>query len=196
MLPPDLGLAPSGPPPDGRAGARPSDLASAVGTHATRSVPRPVSPSLARVRVTLLLADAAQASEGKLYILGGGWSITGPAPTPSAIAIKIDVPWDQTNRRHEWQLRLHDADGEPVRLPGQTPDAEGVAIAGEFEVGRPPGLPVGSSIDFPLALPVPPLPLPTGQRFEWRLSIDGEHQEDWTLSFATRRSTSSKGPTG
>jgi hypothetical protein len=29
------------------------------------------------MRVTMMLADAAQVSEGKLYILGGGWSIAG-----------------------------------------------------------------------------------------------------------------------
>ena len=32
------------------------------------------------MKVTMLLADSAQAIEGKLYILGGGWSITGPDP--------------------------------------------------------------------------------------------------------------------
>ena len=33
----------------------------------------------------MLLADAAQQLGGKLYILGGGWSVTGPQPAPSAI---------------------------------------------------------------------------------------------------------------
>ena len=44
-----------------------------------------------------MLADAAQAVEGKLYILGGGWSVTGPEPSASAIAAYIQVPWDRTN---------------------------------------------------------------------------------------------------
>ena len=39
------------------------------------------------MKVTILLADAAQAAEGKLYVLGGGWSITGPDPSPMALAI-------------------------------------------------------------------------------------------------------------
>ena len=38
----------------------------------------------------MLLADAAQVSEGKLHILGGGWSVTGP-PAPSAIALLVEV---------------------------------------------------------------------------------------------------------
>ena len=36
------------------------------------------------MKATLLLADAAQAAEGKLYVLGGGWSVTGPGPAPMA----------------------------------------------------------------------------------------------------------------
>ena len=44
--------------------------------------------------MTLMLADSAQEVGGKLYILGGGWSVTGPVVPPSAVAIKIDVPWD------------------------------------------------------------------------------------------------------
>lgn len=31
------------------------------------------------MKVTMLLADAATVAEGKLYILGGGWSVTGRA---------------------------------------------------------------------------------------------------------------------
>ena len=35
----------------------------------------------------MLLCDAAQAVEGKLYILGGGWNTIGPDPAPTAIAM-------------------------------------------------------------------------------------------------------------
>ena len=69
------------------------------------------------MRVTMMLADSAQAVAGKLYVLGGGWSITGPEPAPSAIAIKLDVPWDQAEVAHRWTLALVDADGTPVFLP-------------------------------------------------------------------------------
>ena len=50
------------------------------------------------MKVTMLLADVAQAVAGKLYVLGGGWSMMGSGPTPSALAVKIDIPWDQANR--------------------------------------------------------------------------------------------------
>ena len=65
----------------------------------------------------MLLADAAQAVGGKLYVLGGGWSVIGPGPATMAIAMKIDVPWDQTNLRHHWILDLVDEDGQPAAVP-------------------------------------------------------------------------------
>jgi len=91
------------------------------------------------MRVTIMLADAAQESAGKLYILGGGWSVTGLDIPPSALAMKIDVPWDQANVRHAWVLELVSEDGVPVEIEGQS-----VRLEGEFEVGRPPGAAPGS----------------------------------------------------
>ena len=54
----------------------------------------------------MLLCDAAQVSDGKLYILGGGWSMTGPDPVPSAVALKIDVDWHEAETSHHWELFL------------------------------------------------------------------------------------------
>jgi hypothetical protein len=137
------------------------------------------------MKVTLMLADSAQVSEGKLYILGGGWSLTGP-PAPSAIAMLVEVPWDQTNRRLEWRLDLVDSDGYPVVVGDGQGGTNPVVAAGDFEVGRPPGMPHGAPIALPLALNFGPLPLPANGRFEWRLTLDGETQDDWRLAFNTR----------
>src|SRR5215218_5083668 len=126
------------------------------------------------VKVTMMLADAAQAVDGKLYILGGGWSITGPEPSASAIAAYIQVPWDRTNVEHQFRFELIDSDGQPV------------AIEGAFEVGRPVGVRPGTPIDVPLAINIGPLMLPPGGRFEWRLTIDGETSDEWRLAFSTR----------
>ncbi len=139
------------------------------------------------MKVTMMLADAAQAVENKLYILGGGWSVTGPEPTPFAIAIKLEVPWDQTNRTHEFGIRLVTDDGNPVSI--STPNGqEPIEIKGSFEVGRPAGLPPGTPIDLSLALNSGPLPIPPGKRYTWLLSIDGEADSDWRLGFSTRSS--------
>lgn len=128
----------------------------------------------------MLLADSVQAVGGKLYILGGGWSITGPTAA-SGLAMHIEVPWDQANLRHPWKLELLDADGNPV-LVQERP----VAFQGEIEVGRPPGLKPGTPIGVPIAINIGPLPLEPGSRFEWRLSIDGNTDDNWRVTFSTR----------
>lgn len=136
-------------------------------------------------RVTLMLADAAQVAEGKLYVLGGGWTEIGPEACPFAIGGMIEVPWDLANQPHTFRLELIDLDGNPVLVP--TPDGEQpLFIEGGFEVGRPPGTRPGTSLPFILAFNSGPVPLPPGSHFEWRLMIDDESRDDWRLSFKTR----------
>ena len=133
------------------------------------------------MKVTMLLADAAQVVNGKLYILGGGWTIVGPGASPSALAIKIEVPWTEANRRHEIQLDLLTEDHQPVMMANNP-----VQMRGHFEVGRPAGIPAGTPLDSSVAISVSPLPLRPGQRYVWHLSINGETREDWRVAFNTR----------
>jgi hypothetical protein len=134
---------------------------------------------------TILLADAAQAIDNKLYVLGGGWSVTGPDPTPSAIAIALKVPWDEANRRHELQVELLDSDGRAV-VVGSPQASRPAVIQSQFEVGRPPGLKPGTPIDLAFAVNLGAMPLPPGGRYEWRLSIDGHSEAHWHAAFSTR----------
>jgi Family of unknown function (DUF6941) len=136
------------------------------------------------MKATMFLADYAVVSDGKLTIVGGGWSQTGPEPASFGIALLIQVPWDQANTMHSFTVELLDADGVPVVL--ETPEEEqAVAFGGEFEVGRPPGLKPGTPLDFPVAMNSTPLPLEPG-RYEWRMTIDDEGRQDWTLPFTVR----------
>lgn len=137
------------------------------------------------MKVTLLLADFAQVVGGKLYIMGGGWSITGPNPSSSAIAGKIEVPWNETNRRHSLKLELLDADYKPVQIPTPGGNAP-LVITGEFEVGRPAGLIQGSPLDLPLAFNIGPVPLEPGKRYIWKLTINSSTDKDWEVTFSTR----------
>jgi hypothetical protein len=149
---------------------------------------RPVGPirSLA-VKATLLLADSAQVADGKLFVMGGGWNIIGPDPVPVALAMLIEVPWDRANERHTIRLELLDADAQPVCVP-QPPDDDDlpVVIEAHFEVGRPPGLKRGSPLNVPLAVNLAPQPIPPNGRYEWRLSINGETDENWRATFSSR----------
>lgn len=137
-------------------------------------------------QVTMLLADAAQAVENKLYILGGGWSVTGPDPAPSAIAVQIKVPWDQANTRHKMRLELLDTDSNPVTFDSPV-GKQPLVLENEFEVGRPAGIKPGTPIELSVAINLGPIPLAPGQRYEWRLHIGEETHEHWTLAFSTRQ---------
>jgi hypothetical protein len=137
------------------------------------------------VKVTMMLCDAAQVADGKLFILGGGWSITGPDPAPSAIALKLEVDWHEAGAPHHWELFLVDADGREVRF--DTPEgSQAIEIRGDFTVQRPQGVPEGTPVDLPLAINLGPLPLPPGGRYTWRFTVDGETSESWSLGFTNR----------
>ena len=133
----------------------------------------------------MLLADYAVVSDGKLTIVGGGWSQTGPEPAAFGIGLLIQVPWDQANTMHKFAVELVDSDGVEVVLDEDEDEEQTVAFGGAFEVGRPPGLKPGTPLDFPVAVNSTPLPLEPG-RYEWRLTIDGASREDWTLPFTVR----------
>lgn len=137
------------------------------------------------MRVTVLLADSAQAVNGKLYVLGGGWTVVGPAPTPMALAGVIEVPWDEANRRHGLRFELVDDDGQAVSVPTPTGERP-VEVSMEVEVGRPAGTKPGTPFSVPFALNLGPLPLPPGGRYAWRWTVNRETAPGWEVAFSTR----------
>ena len=84
------------------------------------------------------------------------------------------------------RLELLDADGIQVEM--DTEDGSEPLVFFDdvpFEVGRPAGLKPGTPLDFPVAINSGPLPLEPG-RYEWRLTIDDEADDDWRLPFSVR----------
>jgi hypothetical protein len=137
-------------------------------------------------KVHLMLADAAQAVAGKLYILGGGWSVI-VAGAPFALAIKIEVPYSRGTDKHVWKLSLVDLDGNAVLAPS-VPDGEQKPIVfdGDFCTGIPPHITPGTPLDAVIAANFGPgIPLMPGTRYEWRFELDGDCDEDWCLGFTT-----------
>lgn len=135
------------------------------------------------MRATLLLADAVQASEGKLFILGGGWSFTGPDVGPMAVAALVEVSWHEANQPHTVRLELQGPDRTPARI-GE-PD-ETLIIPATLEVGRPPGHPAGTPFNVPLAFNFGPLPLAPGSRYVWALYLDEADEPAAEVGFNTR----------
>jgi hypothetical protein len=94
----------------------------------------------------LLLTDAGESVNGKLYALGAGWNMLRFPDLPQewgfGVSIGLDVPWDATNRRHTLEMRFDDPDGEQIGEP----------FSMEFEVGRPAGAIAGQDQRIVLAV--------------------------------------------
>lgn len=101
----------------------------------------------------LILADAAQVADGKLFLLGGGWDRLAvnvlPVTQMVGVAVGIVVPWTETNSGQTLTLTVHDDDGNDILPP----------VTLRIEVGRPSGLPAGAEQRVLVAFNAP-LPLP------------------------------------
>lgn len=122
------------------------------------------------MEVTLVLADAVQETGGKLSVLGGGWThaMAADAPLNLGIGLIVGVPWDRTNEKHPFRVFLVDEDGEQVSAQDQP-----IESGGEFELGRPPGLKRGTTLNAVIALQFNGLVLPAGG-YVWEVQIDND----------------------
>jgi hypothetical protein len=99
----------------------------------------------------LILADSAQVVGGKLYLLGGGWdnlNVNAPFPIDQkfAIALGIKVAWNETNKKHTFEVEIISED-KATEAPKTLMKA-----GGQFEIGRPPGILPGQEQRFQIAL--------------------------------------------
>lgn len=117
--------------------------------------------------ILLITADAATISEGKINMLGGGWTRIAAGDANFCVVVRIDFPWTLTNSELNWSLDLVTQDGQPyLPVEGSGP----VHLEGQAHVARPENLPHGSSVEAPLVFPFVQLPLRTGT-LEWRFQI-------------------------
>jgi hypothetical protein len=121
------------------------------------------------IETCMILCDAAQVNSGKLFILGGGWDNCGPGLAMMGVAVLVRIPWELTNRKFKWDLKLVDADGNQVTLGPGGP----VGFEGGFEVGRPPGVPKGINLTVPIAVNIGGVPLKPSGSYSWDLFVDG-----------------------
>lgn len=85
----------------------------------------------------LILADGAQVTNNKLFLLGGGWDILTVAPQfpvvhRCALAIAIRVGWHEAGQKHAFELQVVHDDGATL-----------ANLNGEFEVARAANLQPG-----------------------------------------------------
>lgn len=120
--------------------------------------------------VTLVLADAAQEAGGKLFVLGGGWTHAASADRPMSMALGliIGVPWDRTNEQHAIRAALVTDDGEAVSVGGTT-----VEMATALEIGRPPGLKRGTTLNAVMTMQFNGIVLTAGG-YVWEVGVNGD----------------------
>jgi hypothetical protein len=101
----------------------------------------------------LILGDSAQVVGNKLYLMGGGWdrltvNTEFPVDQRCAVALSMRVPWNETNQKHTFEIEV--ATEDPT-----TEAPKSLAKAGgQFEVGRPPGIPQGQDQRIQLAIDI------------------------------------------
>jgi hypothetical protein len=120
----------------------------------------------------MLLCDAAQAVNGKLYVLGGGWSmLTKLVPrTNMSLAVKLSVPWSRANERLHVEASLVTDQGRHVTVTDEHGTEQPVHAGGDLELGRPPGLRHGTPLDATFALNFEGLELDAGG-YVWILRV-------------------------
>ncbi len=96
-----------------------------------------------------IVADHAEIVHGRLFLMGGGRDVftadTVPALMRMALAVGVRINWDETNLAHQLITTVDDEDGKQL-----------VRIEAGVNVGRPAGLPPGSSqlAQFASAIPL------------------------------------------
>lgn len=120
-----------------------------------------------------LLADAVQASQGKLFVLGGGWDVLTvrslPARHPSmGIGLRVRVPWGWRGDKVQLEVELQDQDGGSV-LPG--------SLKAPVPVRRPDHLPEGQDLTVVRALTFTNIVFRNEGAYSFVVSIDGDVKE-------------------
>lgn len=96
-----------------------------------------------------LLADAAQAVGGKIFVLGGGWNLfrspNFPAPVQLAVAVGLGFTFDEVGSKYPLSVVIADEAGVPI-IP---------EIKGQVETGQSaPDVPRTATIKIPVAINV------------------------------------------
>jgi hypothetical protein len=94
-----------------------------------------------------LLADAAQAIGGKVFVLGGGWNLfraaSYPAPVQFAIAIGLGFSSSEIGMKYALNVAIADESGVPI-----VPEMKGQVETGQTA----PDVPKTASIKIPVAI--------------------------------------------
>ncbi len=118
----------------------------------------------------IILCDFAQVSpDGKLTLVGAGWSFINPGPTSFGVGIMLELDPNVVMNPHRFELTLRDADGRPLNDPAGNP----IKITGLAPPQpAPPGHPAGMAVKRQHGFNFAGLVLPAAGRFQVVLTVD------------------------
>jgi hypothetical protein len=120
----------------------------------------------------LIVADRAEAINGKLYLMGGAWDqlyvVDFDQPVQFSLAIGVIVPWASTNQEHPLRVAVENEDGTVIQPDMQI----------RVNMGRPPG-----------ARPGQPFRALIAVQGAWRLPGPGTYRIQATVDDARSRRT-------
>jgi hypothetical protein len=124
------------------------------------------------IRGMIVLGDFAELDTGsrKLHVLGAGWSEIGPAPTPHAVIVVLKLPSERSSAPIDVLLRLTDAAGEVVMVPG-TAGFQRLEVNGQMQVQPPTGW-NEPEVDAVFCVNIGALQLTPGRSYKWTAEID------------------------
>jgi hypothetical protein len=121
-----------------------------------------------------LLCDSCVVPDGKLYILGGGWtSLTPPAYPASvgriAVALTVEIPYEATDQTHQLAIQLIDVNEQPH--PSE------VHIEGQLSIGRPAELTPGEPQTLCIGVHFDQVKFEEPGRWSFKVSLNGHEVE-------------------
>ena len=125
----------------------------------------------------VVIADAAVAANGKLYIHGAGWDAlygtSFPLTYTFAVALRLRVPYHDTNQQHQVTMDIQDQDGQSILPSGP--------VGGGMIAGRPPQLEAGADQVICLAITLGGLVFPGPGTYALQTLVDGTERNRQTF---------------
>jgi hypothetical protein len=123
--------------------------------------------------------------DGQVVLVGTGWTVRPPDPQPMAVYFVVYLPREQAGV-HRWRLELTYAEGAPITLREKVSGVPPNLIwENESQIVGLDNKKLTTPLTLGALIALPPLSLPRGREYVWRLTVDDETRDGWALPFRT-----------
>jgi hypothetical protein len=133
----------------------------------------------------VLALTSGLAPNGQPILMGTGWTVRPPDPQPMVVYFVVYLPREQAGV-HRWCLKLTYADGTSITLDDEVSGVPAnLTWENESDVAGLDNPELTTPLTFGALIALPPISLPRGREYAWRLTVDGETRDGWVLPFRT-----------